>query len=162
MKCGSTYYSFMDRRICSGPSSAPVLPPSSVTSPPLENLPFTDQNWVGDERTQVFVEEEHPLVPPQASLDSHLFSASKLQASPLHSSHQIDVDPTSDMETFQVEEEIPPALHDDRIQAEDQPGIEPQLIADSTPEAPSSCHLLEEHMQLIFDLRRDVVDWLHR
>jgi hypothetical protein len=138
-KCIPTYYNFMARRLHLGPSSAPVLPPSSVAAPPLENLPIIDQNWVGCESTQVFVEEEHPLVPPQEPLDSCLFSALYLQASPFHLAHQSDVKPTSSMETCPVEQEIPPTFHDERIQVETQPRIEPQPIVDSAPESPRSC-----------------------
>jgi hypothetical protein len=36
--------------------------------------------------------------------------------------------------------------------------IEPQPIATSVPEVPKLCHFSEEHLQLIFDMRRDVVD----
>jgi hypothetical protein len=105
----------------------PPLSDPSPVGPSLENLPHTDQNWMEEDRAMVFVEEEFPLVPPQAPPDSLLFSASDLQAPPHNSARQTqDVVPASTMENFPVEEEIPPALHDDRIQAEAQPDIEPQ------------------------------------
>jgi uncharacterized protein YbaR (Trm112 family) len=116
-----------------------------------------------EDRAMVFIEEEFPLVPPQAPLDSLLFSASDLQAPPHNSARQTqDVVPASAMENFPVEEEIPPALHDDRIQEEAQPNIEPQPVVASVPEVPNLCRFSEEHLQLIFDMRRDITDQLHR
>ena len=94
LKCGPTCYKFMARRLRPGPPSALVPTPSSDAAPPLENLPFTNENWVGNEGTEVFIEEENPLVPRQVPPYSCLFSTSNLHASPLHSSHQIDVVPT--------------------------------------------------------------------
>jgi hypothetical protein len=66
------------------------------------------------------------------------------------------------MENCPVEEEIPPALHDDRIQAKAQPDIEPPPVAALVSEVPSLCRFLEEHLQLIFNMRRDAADQLHR
>jgi hypothetical protein len=87
-KRGPTYYNFMARQCRPGPSSAPLPPPLSdpgSAGPSSGNLPFIDQNWMEDDKDMVFVEEEFPLVPPQAPLDSLLFSASYLHA-PLHNS----------------------------------------------------------------------------
>jgi hypothetical protein len=162
LKCGPTCYKFMARRLRPGPSLALVPTPSYDAAPTLENLPFTNENWVGNEGTEVFIEEEHPLVPPQVPRYSCLFSTSNLHASPLHSSHQIDVDPTSSMETCRVEEEMPSTLKNDKIQVDTQPGIQPQPVADSLQEALSLCLFSEEGLQLIIALIRDAADKLHR
>jgi hypothetical protein len=66
------------------------------------------------------------------------------------------------MENCSVEEETPPTWQDERILATTQPVSEPQPVAASMPEVPNTCHFSEEHLQLIFDMRRDVVDQLHR
>jgi hypothetical protein len=38
----------------------------------------------------------------------------------------------------------------------------PQPFAASKPNIPNTCSFLGEHLQLIFDMRRDMVDKLHR
>jgi hypothetical protein len=72
----------------------------------------------------------------------------------------MDVNSTSAMGTCLIEEEICPILQDDIIQLEAQP-IDPHPIAYSSPEVPGSCRFSEEHLKLIFELRRDVIDHLH-
>lgn len=66
------------------------------------------------------------------------------------------------METCRVEEEMPSTLKNDKIQVDTQPGIQPQPVADSLPEALSSCLFSEEGLQLIIALIRDAADKLHR
>jgi hypothetical protein len=160
-----TYYSCVARQRRTCPSSVSITPPlfnPSLVGLSLENLHHTDQNWMEEDRATIFVEEDFPLVPPQAPPYSHIFSASELQAPPHNSSRQNhDFIPTSTMENFPVEKEIPPTLHDDNIQEEIQLDIEPQPVADSVPEVPSLFRFSEEHLQLIFDMRRDIAEQLH-
>jgi hypothetical protein len=69
-----------------------------------------------EESAMAYVKEEIPLVPPQVVVYSLLFSTSNLQ-DPLHNSSQLPqkVDSVSDVEGCLVEEETPPAWHDERI-----------------------------------------------
>jgi hypothetical protein len=60
-----------------------------------------------------------------------------------------------------VEEETPPAWHKERITVTTQLVNAPQPVATSEPETPNTCSFSEEHLQLIFDMRRDMADQLH-
>jgi hypothetical protein len=54
LKYVPTYYRFMSRQLPPGPSFAPILPPSTDpihVDSPFDNLPFTEQNWVGGKST---------------------------------------------------------------------------------------------------------------
>jgi len=69
-----------------------------------------------DDSAMAYVEEEIPLVPPQVPPDSLMFSSSNLQDHP-HNFGQLppQVDLASNMVGCLVEEEAPPARHDETI-----------------------------------------------
>jgi hypothetical protein len=72
-KRGPTYYNFTTWRLRLGPSSSPIVPPSTgpilIDSPSLDS-PLIDQNWRRNDNNPIFIEEEFPLVPPQSPPDS--------------------------------------------------------------------------------------------
>jgi hypothetical protein len=160
-KHGPTYYSFVARHRRPSPSSTLTLPPIPSIRP--VGPPLSDQNWVDEDNAMTYVEEEIPLVPPQAPLDSLLLSASDLQEPP-HNSGRLpqSVDPVSEMVGCPIEEETPPAWLEERIMATTQFVNAPQPVAASEPETPNTHRFSEEHLQLIFEMRRDMADQLHR
>jgi hypothetical protein len=164
----------------------PVLPPAAQdhpVGPPLNFSPSSAQNWVEDDQPMAIVEEEIPQDPPLEPLDSLLFSASDILEPPLTFGHPPLVDDlATDLGGCPIEEELPT-----EVQQEDD--LETtwvvSLLRKNFPlkfnrkmwlslqatlhhrqllflASPRTWCLSQEHLQLIFDMRRDVEEQLHR
>jgi hypothetical protein len=106
-----------------------------------------------------YVEEEFSRDTPQAPSDSFLFLAFDILIPP-HTSgqHSSEGEFTLEMENCLVEEEIPTAGQDE----EAQPVIDCQPTAASVLETPRIFHFSKDHLQLIFVMRQDATDQIHR
>jgi hypothetical protein len=106
-----------------------------------------------------YVEEEVPQDPPLEPTDSFLFSASDILTPPLTSGHHsLEGDFAPDLGGCPVEEEIPTVEQEE----EAQPVGDSQPPVASAPDSPRTWRFSEEHLQLIFEMRRDVAEQLHR
>jgi hypothetical protein len=106
-----------------------------------------------------YIEEETPAVPPQIPLAPSLYTVPDFQAPPNTSGQPtLGFNSALEMETCIIEEEIPSEEHHE----EALPAIQPPLVIAPEPEWTSTCRLSQEHLDLIFDMRRDMAEQLHR
>jgi hypothetical protein len=106
-----------------------------------------------------YVEEEVPQDPPMERTNSFLFSSSNVLTPPLtyiHHSHEGEF--TLDLGGCPIIEEIPTT----KQEQEAPPVGDSQPPAASTPTSPNTWRFSEEHLQLIFEMRQDVTEQLHR
>jgi hypothetical protein len=135
----------------------PTLLSTSVA--PLPNVDNQENyNW-----GPVLVEEEFPFVPPQSPLEPTLISLRDIKhfsSSSFQVEGSLPNQPLNEQWSFPVLEEMSPMVIEEISPVATGMNTDPTQIGPETTTLAPTHNFSKEHLQLIFDLRRDVVDQL--
>jgi hypothetical protein len=160
-KRGSTYYSFATRqRRLSLSSPTPHTSLVRHSNPSVMPPPSSTQNRMDEYPPMAYVEEEIPAVLVQIPPTSLLYTVLDPQYLPnTPGQSTLGTDSALELDTCIIEEEIP---QEECNEEEIPPTSQPPLVTTSEPEWIHTYHLSQDHLDLIFDMRRDMEEQLHQ